>query len=131
MGDIVDDLLAEAKMADGADCDAWAEQFRLAANEIERLRAELKKEKDNMVTGKQIVILDRGFVYVGDVEIDGDWMIISNAQNVRVWGTTKGLGELAECGPTAKTVLDPAGTLRAPLRAVIGCLETEGSKWTA
>lgn len=81
-------------------------------------------------TAPQIVILDRGFVYVGDVSISGDWVLISNAKNVRRWGTTKGLGELAKSGPLSNTILDPAGTVRAPLRALIGLIECEASSWT-
>jgi hypothetical protein len=79
---------------------------------------------------KQIVILDRGFVYVGDVKIDGDWVLIANAQNVRRWGTAKGLGELAAKGPQPSTVLDPTGTVRAPLRALIGLIQCTASSWT-
>lgn len=81
--------------------------------------------------GKQIVILDRGFVYVGDVSQQGDWLVIEGASNVRRWGTSKGLGELAADGPTKKTVMDAAGTVRAPLRAVIGMLACESGKWAA
>ena len=80
---------------------------------------------------KRIVILDRGFVYVGDFACDGDWVVISNASCVRRWGTTKGLGELAASGPLSKTVLDPAGVVRAPVRAVIGTIDCEPSKWAA
>lgn len=81
------------------------------------------------ITGKQIVILDRGFVYVGDVTVDGDMLTIAAAKNVRRWGTTKGLGELAAKGPLKTTVLDDAGTVRAPLRAVIACVECEAGAW--
>lgn len=81
-------------------------------------------------TAPQIVILDRGFVFVGDVATDGDWLVISNARNVRRWGTSKGLGELAKDGPKPETKIDHAGTVRAPLRAVIGLLECEASSWT-
>ncbi len=84
----------------------------------------------NTPSGKQIVIFDRGFVYVGDVAIDGDWLIVSNAKNVRRWGTKKGLGELAANGPTANSQLDPTPTVRAPLRAVIGTIQCEEAKWT-
>lgn len=80
--------------------------------------------------GKQIVVLDRGFVYVGDVKTDGHWCTISGASCVRRWGTKKGLGELAASGPLSETKLDPAGTVRAPLRAVIALIECEASKWT-
>lgn len=81
--------------------------------------------------GKQIVILDRGFVYVGDVVTDDAWCTITNASNIRRWGTTKGLGELAAGGPTSKTVLDPAGTVRAPLHSVVGMLECGAGTWAA
>lgn len=77
----------------------------------------------------QIVILDRGFVYVGDVATEGDWIVIRNAKNVCRWGTSRGLGELAKEGPKPETKINPAGTVRAPLRAVIGLLECEASVW--
>jgi hypothetical protein len=80
---------------------------------------------------KQIVIADRGFVWVGDVELAADWCVITNASQVRRWGTTNGLGELAASGPLEKTVLDFAGTVRIPLRALIGLIDCEASKWTA
>ena len=82
-----------------------------------------------MQHGKQIVVLDRGFVYVGDVTTDADWCVIEGASCVRRWGTSKGLGELAASGPLENTVLDPAGTVRAPMRAVIGMLKCEAEKW--
>ena len=49
----------------------------------------------SQATKFQIVVLDRGFVYVGDVALDGDWVVVANAKNIRVWGTSKGLGQLA------------------------------------
>lgn len=80
--------------------------------------------------GLQIIILDRGYVYVGNVSIDDNWVLITNARNVRRWGTTKGLGELAANGPLKDSIIDPVGTVRAPLRALIGLIECEASKWT-
>ena len=78
---------------------------------------------------KQIAVLDRGFVYVGDCEVDGDWLTIANAQNVRRWGTQRGLGELAAFGPQPKTQLDAAGTVRAPLRSLVCLVDCEPGKW--
>ena len=78
-----------------------------------------------------IVIADRGFVWVGKTQIEGDWLIISDANQVRRWGTSKGLGELASKGPLRDTVLDAAGIVRVPLRAVIGLVACEATKWTA
>lgn len=77
----------------------------------------------------KIVILDRGFVLVGKVRIDGDWVETTDASIIRRWGTTKGLGEIAQGGPTASTKLDPIGTVRSPLRALIGLVDCEPSKW--
>ena len=83
-------------------------------------------EQKTVLNGFAIVVLDRGFVYVGDVTFDVDWCVIRNAKNIRIWGTTKGLGELVN-GPTSQTVLDDVGTVRAPMRAVISLIE---AKWT-
>lgn len=73
---------------------------------------------------KQIVVADRGWVFVGNVfsDLNGD-KLINNAKVVRVWGTTKGLGELAINGPTEKTVLDDSGTVHVPARSVIAIFD--------
>ena len=92
---------------------------------VEYVRADAQIKPDGEY---KIVVLDRGFVYVGATKIDGDFVIISNARNLRVWGTTKGLGELVS-GPLAKTVLDRVGTVRAPLRALISLIDVEQGKW--
>ena len=77
----------------------------------------------------QIAVLDRGFVYVGIAKIENGWLILTEASNIRRWGTSKGLGELAEKGPLEDTELDPAGTVRAPLSSVIHLLAAEAKAW--
>ena len=79
--------------------------------------------------GFAIAVLDKGFVYVGNVEAGEDWVVITNARNIRYWGTTRGLGELALTGPTDKTKLDDVGTVRVPRHALIHIIETDGQKW--
>ena len=79
--------------------------------------------------GVSIVIADRGHVWVGDVVTQGEWCVISKASAVRLWGTTKGLGEIAQGGPTSKTVLDPVGEVRVSMRALIAVIPCEASKW--
>lgn len=75
-----------------------------------------------------IVVADKGFVFVGHVTRHEDGSLtIAHARNVRVYGTTKGLGEL-RLGPTAKTVLDDCGVVRVPRHAVIFTLACE-SGW--
>ena len=86
-------------------------------------------EESKVLKGFAIVVCDRGFIYVGNVVHDGDWCVISNARNIRYWGTTRGLGELAINGPTEKTKLDEVGTVRVPARAVINIIDTEEVKW--
>jgi hypothetical protein len=76
-------------------------------------------ETEKKEMGSQIVVLDRGFVYQGNVTKLGDEVTIENAKNIRRWGTSKGLGELAANGPQPNTVLDEAGTVTANSRAVI------------
>lgn len=63
--------------------------------------------------GTQIVVVDYGFVYVGEVTIRDGYVLITNCRNIRVWGTTKGLGQL-RAGPQPKTVLDEVGCVLIP-----------------
>ena len=85
-------------------------------------------ERKCILQGLAIVVLDRGFVYIGKVTVENDWCVVENAKNIRVWGTTNGLGELVK-GPTKSTKLDQVGTLRAPMRAVIHIIDVEADKW--
>ena len=77
----------------------------------------------------QIVVLDRGFVVVGLVSIADRYVTIRNCKCVRVWGTTRGLGEIASGGPTSKTVLDPQPITRVHELQVVQFIECEPSKW--
>jgi len=75
--------------------------------------------------GKQIVVVDNGFVHVGDCSIQDGFLRINRARNIRVWGTSKGLGELRN-GPTEKTVFDEAGTILIPTARIVFFLEVFG-----
>ena len=90
----------------------------------------LSGERRNQVKnlGIQIVIVDNGFVYVGECYWEEDFLKISNAKNIRIWGTTKGLGQLIS-GPTKSTVTDDCGTCLVPKPRVVSFLKTEGEKW--
>lgn len=76
----------------------------------------------------KIVVADRGFVYVGYCEEQADFVRLTNAKNIRAWGTTKGLGELVS-GPLTNTKLDSVGSLRIPNRAVISIIDVDQAKW--
>lgn len=78
---------------------------------------------------KRIVVLQRGWVAVGNYTESGDEGILTDAKIIRRWGTAKGLGQLAANGPTGNTVLDPAGTVRFHKLGVVMTFDTEASKW--
>lgn len=77
----------------------------------------------------RIVVLDRGFVVVGNVSQEGNEVTIRNCRNIRRWGTTRGLGEIASAGPTAKTVLDPQPTTRVHELQIVQQIDCEAEKW--
>ncbi|QMU98760.1 hypothetical protein FVO59_12840 [Microbacterium esteraromaticum] len=89
---------------------------------------ELEVESEHL--GWKIVVLQRGWVVVGDVTVEGGELVIRDASVIRYWGTTKGLGELVD-GPTEKTKLDPAGTVRAHVLGVVLTLDVKAEKWAA
>jgi len=79
----------------------------------------------------RIVVCSRGWVFVGKCYIEGDELVIKNAQCIRVWGTTKGLGEIAVDGPTDKTKLDPHGTVRiARGKEHLPMIDCNEEKWS-
>ena len=77
-----------------------------------------------------IVILQRGWVMVGRLAIDGDMCKLHNASNVRKWGTTAGLPELAERGPQENTILDEAsGLIQFHIMTTIAIIACNESSW--
>ena len=77
--------------------------------------------------GLQIIVCDRGFVYVGHTVVNGDFVTVANARSIRKWGTTEGLGQLAATGKTGETILDDAGEILIPLKAVIHFIKCKSS----
>jgi hypothetical protein len=78
---------------------------------------------------KEIIIGQRGWVWVGDVTRTAEEVTIENAFNVRRWGTTKGIGQLAIEGPQPNTALDPCPTVTLHPLAVIGAYKCNPEKW--
>ena len=79
---------------------------------------------------RKIVVLDRGFVVTGNVTFAEPYVVITDCECIRVWGTTKGLGEIAYGGPTAKTKLDPQPTTRVHELQVVQIIDCEEESWT-
>lgn len=86
-------------------------------------------KKGLIASKKQIVILNRGWVVVGDYSEKGDEGVLDNASVIRTWGTTKGLGELAENGPLTNTKLDPCPTIRFNKLTMVARMDVNESKW--
>ena len=84
-----------------------------------------EKQAEQIIPEQQIVVLDRGFVYVGNVTIRDGWVSIENARNIRVYGTTRGLGELRN-GPLKDTKLDDCGIILAPMKSLIHLISCKG-----
>ena len=91
---------------------------------------ELLEGDTHLESEYSIVVLDRGFVYVGDLSIYKGGYILTEAYNIRVWGTTKGLGELVIEGPKANTKLDACGIVKIPFKSVISIHPTKKELWT-
>lgn len=79
--------------------------------------------------GKKIIIQQRGWVFVGDLYQKGDDCTLKNASNIRIWGTTKGLGEIATGGPTEKTVLDKCPDIHFHYLTMIAAIDVADEKW--
>ena len=79
--------------------------------------------------GKKIIIQQRGWVFVGDLYQNGDDCTLKNASNIRVWGTTKGLGEIATGGPTKDTKLDPLPDVHFHYLTMIAAIDVMDEKW--
>lgn len=91
----------------------------------------VKKDSVNQtITGNiKIVILQRGWVMVGYFERNGNDCKLSKASVIRSWGTTKGLGEIAN-GPTKDTKLDKCnGLVEFDYLTVVAMVSCEEKSW--
>lgn len=85
--------------------------------------------KEHKECGLQIVALHRGFVVVGRVSQIGAEVVIKDGAFIRRWGTSSGLGQLADRGPQEETVLDKFTELRVHEMGVLFRLPCEDKKW--
>lgn len=77
----------------------------------------------------KIVILQRGWVFIGRYSEDGDQCFLDNAYSIRRWGTTNGLGELALEGKKTNTKLDKAGRVEFHRLTVVATLNAKEELW--
>ena len=89
-----------------------------------------KKGSDIVPSKKQIVILQRGWVVVGDYSVVKEECVLTDAAVIRLWGTTKGLGELAEKGPLTNTKIDRCPDVRFHPLTVIARMDVNENAWS-
>lgn len=77
----------------------------------------------------KIVVLQRGWVFVGKFSQEGSKCTLTDAKNIRTWGTTKGLGELASDGPTSSTKLDPVNDVSFHALTTVVMIDCNDSVW--
>ena len=70
----------------------------------------MPKPENAEFIGIKICYLPAGNVVLGRVYRAAEFEYIEDGFTVRQWGTSEGIGELALCGPSDKTILDFFGT---------------------
>lgn len=92
---------------------------------------EVSQESDTNYGGSKIkiAILQRGWVFVGKFSKEGSACKLSDAYNIRTWGTTKGLGEIAENGPTDSTKLDKVNDVSFHELGIVALIDCADKKW--
>lgn len=85
--------------------------------------------KGNASSDIRICILQRGWVMVGRYSKNGSEITLDGGSVIRIWGTTKGLGELAFDGPTSSTKLDPIPQTNWHELTEIATVKCKEDKW--
>jgi len=90
--------------------------------------APVNVEKGNI----KIVILQRGWAMIGRFERNGSDCILHDSYVIRRWGTTEGLGELAEKGKRENTKLDKNyRPVQFDYLTVVATLDCKEDVWNA
>ena len=88
-----------------------------------------KDEQGQIHFGLNLVVVDNGFVYVGNVIYDDGYYIVVNCANVQKAGTERGFGQIAFDGPTNNTVLDYSPHILVPANRVCHLMKCVDEKW--
>lgn len=79
----------------------------------------------------KIVVLQRGWVLIGRFYQEGTRCKLFDASVIRIWGTKKGLGELAKNGKQKDTILDKCfGVVEFDILTMVLSISVDESKWT-
>ena len=100
-------------------------------NGVKYIRKDSVKENEhkNYEGDIKIVVLQRGWVYIGRFERKGNDCKLYNAFCIRTWGTTKGLPELVN-GATSLTILDKCeGIVEFDWLTVVHTITVKSEAW--
>jgi hypothetical protein len=86
-------------------------------------------KKNAKPSKKQIVVLNRGWIVVGNYSEKGDECTLTDASVIRKWGTTQGLGELAEKGKLPDTVLDACPNVHFHKMTMVARMDVNETNW--
>ena len=101
----------------------------ISINGVEYIKKDSVVEKD-IFNDIKIVVLQRGWIVVGRFERKDTQCKLHNASVIRTWGTSNGLGEIAEAGPTSSTKLDRCkGIVEFDYMTVVLIIDCKESKW--
>ena len=86
--------------------------------------SESPNQSSNISVGSRyIIVCERGWVYAGTVSKDcGHAVIFDDVSNIRRWGTSEGLGQLAREGKQEGTKLDSVGSGVSIRAGAIDCM---------
>lgn len=109
------------------------DKIKITDEQIEingKIYVPINSQKSPNYTGDiKIVILQRGWVYIGRFSRSGNDCKLGNAFCIRTWGTTKGLAELVN-GATSSTKLDKCeGIVEFDWLTVIHTITVKEDQW--
>lgn len=77
----------------------------------------------------RIVVAQRGYVFIGRWQNNGDEVVLTSARIIRRWGTSGGLAQLANDGPQQETILEPPCTVRIHPLAIVVAYDVTHPSW--
>ena len=122
--------MSDAKQTKGEKMDISEMKLSDVMNLVEAFKGKGSKSKAPKDMGTRIVILQRGWVVVGNYVQTGQYVTLSKAAVVRKWGTTKGLPELAAKGPLSDPVLEKGPDIRFHALTEIASIACNEAAWS-
>lgn len=88
-----------------------------------------EKKEETRNEGFCVVVLDRGFIQIGELVIEGQWATIKNARGLRKWTSGQGLEWHIENGKEHCTIDGNGTDRRCHISKLQNWAKTDESKW--